>query len=134
MVNEILNKGAFADKIAKAYQTIPNTPTVFLTSKEDYEYSDPYWKAGKTVEVSYAAAGRLIVNRQYRVATDQEMQAFLDERAQRTTEIRKSERNKKQTSVLEFSDDQMAVLQSVMNAGAAQERDKSRKGDKGKGE
>ncbi len=113
MVNEVLNGSTWNDKIKEANELLgeQNFPgeTSFLTSQGGF-FGDPYWKAGKVVEVPRSKAPRLLVSNRYRIATQDEKQAFLKDRADRTALIQKSERAKKQTSVLEFSDEQFSVL------------------------
>jgi hypothetical protein len=131
MVNEVLNGSAWADKIKEANELLGEYThpgqTSFLTSVGGF-FGDPYWKAGKVVEVARSKAPRLLVSMRYRIATVDEKQAFLKDRADRTAVIQKEERAKKQTSVLEFSDEQFSVLMG------AQAEKKARKGDTAKGE
>jgi len=131
MVNEVLNASSWSDRIKEAEARLGEYThagqSSFLTTIDGF-FGDPYWKVGKVVEVSRARAPRLLVSGRHRIATEEEKTEFLKDRERRTAQLHKAERAKKETTVLEFSEEQMSLL-----VGAQQER-KARKGDTGKGE
>jgi hypothetical protein len=103
-----------------------NEDYVFITSIDTYTM--PKWKEGRTFQVRRDRAAHFMYQSLHRPATEDEIAAFHAQREERLKTIQKEERARKKTTVSEFSDEQMAFFKNMMAAGAAQEREKTRKG------